>query len=223
MGRFLDKRTPAMMKNGTKRADEFLPVLMQEELLYPPGTKQGYSNSGFVLAGAIVEKVSGVDYPVYLQKYIFEPSGMVNSHPNHMPQSLPNLVTPYTGFGKDARVAEADLGSPAGGAISTADDLVRFADALRSGKLVSKETLAKMKMSRSPERDGSGYGYGMYNRKFYGLTMVGHGGGTAGVRTHLALFLDAPYTIVVLENVDLPVDFSWNAKAIMAAKARGDK
>jgi CubicO group peptidase (beta-lactamase class C family) len=227
MGDFLAKRTPQMMKDGVKRAAEFMPLYEQEAPQFEPGTRWAYSNAGLALAGAIVEKVSGEDFPDYIRRHIFSVAGMAHSDPNNIPPRGGNLVTPYTkmtpqGPSDDWHEAEHDIGSPAGGAISTADDLVRFAHALRSGKLVSHATFEEMAEAHGTVPGGGKYGYAMEILDAYGNKVVGHGGGFPGVSTHLYLVLGSPYTVVVLANQDPPADAyaGMGTLALTAEKAK---
>jgi CubicO group peptidase (beta-lactamase class C family) len=227
LGDFLSKRPPEMMKNGVKRASEFMPLYDTDAPLFPPGTSWSYSNAGLALAGAIVEQISGEDYPDYIRKHIFAVAGMHASDPNNVPYAGPLLVTPYTkltqqGPVADWQEAEHDIGSPAGGAISTAGDLVRFAAALRDGKLVSQATFAEMVTPHGTVPTGDKYGYAMEISDTYGRTIVGHGGGFSGVSTHLYLILGSPYTVVILGNQDPPSDAYAGSMvvALVAEKAK---
>lgn len=227
MGDFLANRTPEMMKNGVKRAVEFMPLYDKDSLQFEPGKGWAYSNAGFALAGAIVEQASGEDFADYLRKHVFAVAGMARSDPNNVPVSANSLVTPYTkvtaqGPSPDWHAAENDIGSPAGGAVSTADDLVRFADALREGKLVSQATLAEITKTHGTTPWGAHYGYAMEIADTYGLTVVGHGGGFAGVSSHLYILLDSKYTVVTLANQDPPAaDYAGvNIAAIVAKRAK---
>lgn len=230
MGDFLDKRSPEMMKGGVKRASDFMPLYQDDEPQFEPGKGWSYSNAAFALAGAIIEKVSGEDYPAYLRNHIFDVAGMKNSDANTVPLKSAKLVRPYTAADDPQspdrwKEAEHDIGSPAGGAVSTAEDLVRFADALHSGKFVSKSTLEAMTASQGKAPWGADYGYGFELDTVQGKKVFGHGGGFPGVSTHLYMFADAPYTAVVLANQDPPAaEFVGEmAKALLAAKANGSK
>jgi CubicO group peptidase (beta-lactamase class C family) len=228
MGDFLSKRTPSMMKSGVKRAEEFMPLYDRDEPRFEPGSSWAYSNAGLALGGAIVEKVSSEDYPSYLRRHIFAVAGMRHSDPNNAPHAMPALVTPYSkkpskdGATQDWNEAEHDIGSPAGGAVSTAEDLVRFADALRNGKLMSKATLGVLTTPNAHSPAEFQYGDAFVVGNVYGRATVGHSGGFPGVSTDLKLFLGSTYTVVTLANLDYPADQYADsiAVALVAAKLK---
>lgn len=126
---------------------------------HQPGAEFRYSNFGFVLLGAIVERVSGMSYFDYVRTKLFEPAGMKST--GLLPESdvVPNRSAGYMRR-KDAWVPNTDTlpwsGTSAGGGYSTVGDFLRFADALQSGKLISKALLVQM---ITPYRQQ--YGFGM--------------------------------------------------------------
>jgi CubicO group peptidase (beta-lactamase class C family) len=88
-------------------------------------------------------------------------------------------------------------GGPAGGGYSTAEDLVRFAEALRSGKLVSQESFELMTTPKA-EFNAPQYGFGFAIDTAHGV--VGHSGGFPGISSNLDMFTGTGYTAVVLSN-----------------------
>jgi CubicO group peptidase (beta-lactamase class C family) len=99
-------------------------------------------------------------------------------------------------------------GGPAGGGYSTAGDLLKFATALRSHKLLNPQftdtiTSIQSKPEGSGPNEGYGYGFGV-DVLSGGERLVGHGGGFPGTSTNLQIFLKSGYTVVVLTNYDPP-------------------
>jgi CubicO group peptidase (beta-lactamase class C family) len=171
-------------------------LVREMPLRFEPGTRQQYSNGGFVLLGAVISAVSGEDYYDYVRKHIYEPAGMTLSDHYARDERIENLAVGYTragdphdpGVGADTLAGltpdTAHLpgrGSAAGGGYSTVGDLVRFANALRAGKLLDAAHV----------RD-------VFGEKF----ALGIAGGSPGVN---GLFIVAgPYTLAVLANLDPP-------------------
>src|SRR3954465_520435 len=122
-----------------------LPLFAADPLAFPPGEKFQYSNAGYMLLGAIIEKVSGQNYYTYIQEHIFNPAGMNDTGFYDPGKQIPNLAIGYTKMSPDGKPAEEIRdnegireikGGPAGGGFSTAPDLVKFQQALFSYKLL---------------------------------------------------------------------------------------
>src|SRR5215218_5684696 len=90
-------------------------------------------------------------------------------------------------------------GTSAGGGYSTVGDLLRFAQALRSGKLISMATLAE---ATRPHQQQYGYGFGVQGQGQ--LRSYGHGGGAPGMNGELRVFAERGYVVISLSNRDPP-------------------
>jgi CubicO group peptidase (beta-lactamase class C family) len=176
---------------------------------FEPGSKWEYSNYGFVLLGYIVERVSGESYYAYVRKHIFQPAGMTAT--DSLPESE-KVTKRATGYmkRKGAWVSNADTlpwrGSPAGGGYSTVGDLLRFAQALSSGKLLNKELFAAMTSVQAKPEEGQGmtYGYGMSVHDNSDFKSFGHGGGAPGMNGDLRVYPNTGIVAVALANMDPP-------------------
>jgi CubicO group peptidase (beta-lactamase class C family) len=170
---------------------------------FEPGSRDSYSNYGFVLLGRLIEAVSGMSYYDYVQQHIYAKAGMRST--GSLPESevVPARSRGYTK--EDARlVSNANSlpfrGMAAGGGYSTVGDLLRFAHALEAGKLLSKELLAT---ATSP-KSGGGFGYGFALQgegvtRFYGAV-----GGAPGMNGELRIYPELGYVLVGLSNFDPP-------------------
>jgi CubicO group peptidase (beta-lactamase class C family) len=191
-----------------------LPLFTSDPLLFPPGEKFQYSNSGFMVLGAIIEKVSGQDYYSYVQEHIYKPAGMSDTGFYEPGKDIPNLAIGYSRMSPDGKPLEEAKdntstrevkGGPAGGGYSTAPDLVKFQQALLGYKLLDKQhteliTAGKVDMPRGMGR----YGYGFGDMTFGGKHSIGHNGGAPGIAANFEMFPDSGYTAVALMNSDPP-------------------
>lgn len=175
---------------------------------FQPGSRFGYSNYGFVLLGAIVEKVSGKNYYDYIRKHIYQPAGMTSSGSYWKTEEIPNMAIGYTRMdGSDLKSNYAFLpmrGSPAGGGYSTVEDLVRFARALLSHKLLNADYTDLITTGKIDTQGSTQYAYGFEDHLENGVRWFGHSGGAPGINSTLRIYPKSGYIIAVMGNFDSP-------------------
>ncbi|MDX6385028.1 MAG: hypothetical protein QOK48_2601 [Blastocatellia bacterium] len=202
-------------KDRFKSVKDYLPLFVDQPLLFQPGERMSYSNAGFMLLGAIIEKVSGQDYFTYVHEHIYRPAGMNDTDAYELDHDTPNLAIGYTSEDENGRYVPGPRannlfshvvkGGPAGGGFSTAPDLLKFTNALLDDKLVSRhfrEILTTGKVVFSPDTK---YGYGFVCSEINGRKVFGHSGGFLGINSELDIHLDTGYTIIAMSNYDPPI------------------
>lgn len=187
-----------------RTVDDFLALARDEKMQFEPGTKWQYSNTGMLVLGKVIEKASGKNYFEYIRENIYKKAGMTNSDSFDLDNVNPNLAVGYEkDYTEQGIVFRNNIfmhvikGGPAGGGYSTVHDLLKFASALRDGKLVGKEYV-KLLTTPKPELNSPGYGYGF----IIGTNpdTSGHSGGFPGISSELIMFTNSDFTAVVLSN-----------------------
>jgi CubicO group peptidase (beta-lactamase class C family) len=195
---------PQFVKNrlALKEHGDYLKLYGSRGLTHEPGAQFEYSNYGFVLLGAIIEKVTGMSYYDYVRSRVFQPAGMTSTDSLPEAESVPNRAAGYM-RGEGGWVPNTDTlpwrGTSAGGGYSTVGDLLRFVQALESGKLISKAMLAEA-TRQNPRR----YGYGFQVFGEGRSRSYGHSGGAPGINGDLRVFPELGYVVVGLANLDPP-------------------
>lgn len=199
--------TGAAVRSRPRTVDESLALVRGDTLAFQPGTRYRYSNDGFLVLGKVIEVVTGMDYFDYVREHIYLPAEMHSTGSYELDRVNQNLAVGYTGHYLEDDVRYYNnifhsgvRGGPAGGGYSTAEDLLRFAEALRAGRLVSPE-MFRLMTSPKPEFGATRYGYG-FLVETDGRRAVGHNGGWLGVYSKLDIYLDDGYTAVVLTNLN---------------------
>jgi D-alanyl-D-alanine carboxypeptidase len=188
-----------------KRLEDYVAAFGQREPGFTPGERHEYSNYGFILLGRVIETVSGQSYDAYLREHVFAPAGMKST--DNLPEQthVAGLAVPYSG----ERSVEDRLpwsGTSAGGGYTTARDLLAFATALQSGRLLDRAHVDLLLTGKvDTPRPGLRYAYGFEDARLPdGKRRIGHGGGAPGMNAVLSIFPDSGYVVVVLANLDPP-------------------
>ncbi len=203
---------PGYMTGPKIRADlttaELVEVFSKEPMDFAPGAEWRYNNSGYVLLGAILEKVSGKPYGELLAERIFRPLGMTSTRVGDEGPILAKRAAGYTRDGEtvaNARFLSMTQPHAAGALVSTVDDLALWDAALYTEKLVKKESLEKA-WTPAVTRDGkpTRYGYGFGVSTLRGARSIEHGGGINGFSTYAVRLPDEKVYVAVLANSDGP-------------------
>ena len=188
---------------------------------FPPGTKEDYSNYGFILLGAVIEKVTSGSYYDYVAAHVFKPAGMKNSgFPDR--DHLQNVAVGYTTFfGSEPKPLPSTnilpwRGASAGGGVSTANELVRFFDAMKSGKLLSPEMFKLATTSGPTPWYGMGFVVNSGANKSWG-----HGGNSYGMDVAAHYYVSNNTLFVCLATRDMVCNrliFAWNLRTFAPSK-----
>jgi CubicO group peptidase (beta-lactamase class C family) len=174
---------------------------------FAPGTQYQYSNTGYVIAGAIVEKVSGQSVMEAMGKRIFQPLDMhtvLDVNLGHLePDDAGGYLRYALGPPRPAPKEGAGWLFAAGGLAMTARDLARWDLALLEGKLLSPASLLAMSTTRVLANGASAdYGLGFHVYMASGRKVLEHGGEVSGFVSQNTLYPDQKAAIVVLTNQD---------------------
>lgn len=199
-------------RNDLRSVSEYLEFIKDIPLDFEPGSSRQHCNTGFEVAGAIIEKVSGMDYYDYIRENIYKPAGMLNSDSYYRDGPVKNIATGYTNMSavdelkKDYQWSNIytmlpHRGTPTGGSYSTAEDLLKLDQAQRSFRLLSEDyTTFLLNLLQGEPGDPF-----MMNKGILHIS-----GGAPGVGAMLGLDMMDPdlkkgFTIIILSNYDFPV------------------
>src|SRR5262245_2234679 len=173
---------------------------------FEPGSRWKYSNYGFLLLGVIVEKVSGQNYYDYVQDHIFKPAGMIATASEPEDRVVANRSVGYMrSDGADWQPNTDTLpyrGTSAGGGYSTVEDLLTFAMALQTNKLLEPQYTEMLTTGKVETPNGGKYAYGFQEATVNGTRCFGHGGGAPGMNGELKICPGPGYVVAVLANLD---------------------
>jgi CubicO group peptidase (beta-lactamase class C family) len=207
---------------------DFWPHFAQAPLDFDPGTRGAYSNSNFLILGAIIERVAGRPFIETIARQIFRPAGMTST--GYSSTAFPGAALGYTrrrsGSGnaptaggewhrawddpfaqQGGAAGDADSDclpcAPMGGGYSTADDLARFGDAVMAGRLIGAAMTRRALTGYVAASEYAGRdGYGFETRLVGGVRIAGHRGGFSGINNRVEFYPDLGYVLVVLGNTD---------------------
>ena len=169
-------------------------------LEFQPGEKWKYSNSGYVLLGYLIEKISGQSYADFVQQNIFTPLGMKDSGYDSNSAIIAHRAAGYSREGNgpvNAGFIHMSIPFSAGALYSTTEDLLRWEEGLFGGKVLSAASLEKM---TTPFKED--YAFGLAVQTVDGHKEIHHGGGIEGFNTELAYYPDDKLVVVVLANLN---------------------
>jgi D-alanyl-D-alanine carboxypeptidase len=191
------------------------------KLLFEPGTSYRYSNTGFVLLGVVIEKVSGSSYRDFMQARVFTPLGLAHTAVDDTVEIVPRRAAGYTDDPKaatgfdNASFTSMTYPGGAGALRSTCEDLCAWHDALLGGKLLQPATLQAMltpitlndgSLPTQPNRSGGQtvvrYGFGIGVNPVDGHRSVSHGGAIQGFGSYLETLPDDHVTFAMIINTD---------------------
>lgn len=177
-------------------------------LQFKPGERNAYSNSGYMLLGYIIEKVTGKSYEQVLQENIFRPLQMNNTGYDHHETLLKNRASGYEKNGRhyvNANFIDMSVPYAAGALYSTVEDLYRWDQALYGNQLLRKENMDLL-FTKHIQSGGGYYGYGWgigeipIGSTAERIEAIGHGGGIDGFNTQLTRIPSDKSFIVLLNN-----------------------
>lgn len=187
---------------------EMVRMFADSTLTFTPGEKFAYSNSGYILLGAIIEKVTGKSYETVLKEKIFDPLKMTNSGYDHHNTILKKRAAAYEMKGstpENAPYIDMSIPYAAGSLYSTVEDLYLWDQALYTEKLLPKK-YRDMLFGKYIEGFGQFYGYGWSVGEMpVGNTkertdIIGHGGGINGFSTLITRMPEDKSTVILLNN-----------------------
>jgi CubicO group peptidase (beta-lactamase class C family) len=182
--------SPDLMRQ-CPNSDEMVRRIAKVPPFFAPGTSDRYSNEGYVLLAAIIERASGISYEGFLQKNIFHPLGMKHTGVMCSEWPVSNHAVGYiAGLGRDVESLpfnEAGWNGP-GSLYSTADDLYTWLKAVNADRLF-KFTALK-------------YPYGWGKRNYSGKALVEQSGQLEGYTAHMALYPEQKIYLVFLNNIE---------------------
>jgi D-alanyl-D-alanine carboxypeptidase len=187
-----------------KTLQDYVKLYGERDLQFEPGTKWEYSNYGFLLLGVLIEKVSGKSYYDFVAENIYQVAGMTDSGSEPESVKVANRSRGYMRDRFDMVSNEPTLpwrGTSAGGGYTTAGDLMKFAGALMSNKLLKAETLIE---ATRPQFTSGDYGFGFQLGRPDEVRTYGHGGGAPGMNAILRVYPESGQSVIVLCNLDGP-------------------
>lgn len=183
----------------TRELKDYVKLFGARGLEFAPGTRAAYSNYGFILLGHLIEAVTGQSYYDYVRRHIYEPAGMTATASEPETVAVADRAVGYMRGDQPNTGSLPWRGTSAGGGYSTVDDLLRFALALESGKLLGRPLLSQATTNQAGSAGGPPYGFGFV----VDGGAYGHGGGAPGMNGELVIRRDG-IVVVALSNTDPP-------------------
>ncbi len=216
MGDYLNEKFYAQL-DQMRTVPDLVPLFVNDPLSFEPGESWDYSNAAFAVLGLIIEKVSGQNYFAYVKQHVFKRAGMNKTDFYERDQNVPERAIGYMRVNakgepdpeaprRENTSTRPAKGSPAGGAYSTVNDMLKFHNALRDNKLLSQkyaELVMTGKAKVPPGWPMHEYGYGFTITVINGKRIVGHGGTGLGVAGKFEMYPELGYTVAVLSNYEL--------------------
>jgi CubicO group peptidase (beta-lactamase class C family) len=190
------------------KLQELIDLFKDKDLDFEPGTKWAYSNSGYILLGAIIEKITGKPYEEVLKENIFLPLDMNNTGYDHFREIIKKRAAGYDKTPEGYLNCNfVDMSTPyaAGALYSTVEDLFKWDQALYTNKILPEESRKKIFTGYFDASPGVKYGYGWIIKYFStgnnnSTLITEHGGGIYGFNTKIWREIENNNCIILLNN-----------------------
>ena len=200
--------------------EELISYIEEDDLLFEPNSKYNHGRSDYIILAYIIENLTGKPFGTYLKETIFEPLLMTNTGHSYVEEEIVrDLAVGYSAVGhydvENAYVINWTSKTGHGSIYSTAEDLNKFANAILTNRLLTKDSWQKMFTDY-----GNNVGYAWFIRDQFDKRRIQMNGRSPGFSSYFGIFPEDKLTVIVLSNnyISLPPDIGKQLAALLFKK-----